>query len=285
MDYNLEINNLEKKYHNFTLKDINITVPKGKIVGFIGENGSGKTTTTKAIFDTISIDSGSIKIFGKSHKKLTKKDKENIGVVLDDSFFSHVLNVDDINNLMKRFYTTWDEDLYYQYVKEFNIPTDIILKNFSSGMKMKIKVVCAICHKPKLLILDEPTNGLDPVIRYELLQIFEKFVQNGENSIFISSHITSDLEHIADEIIFIDNGHILLDMEKKELFDKYGIIECSNDEFNKIDKKYYDKCIKYKDEYMLLIDDKKSFSKQYSKMEIKKPSIEELMLLFIKGDK
>ena len=236
---NLEINNLNKKYKNFSLNNININVPKGKIVGFIGENGSGKTTTIKAILNLIKIDNGNIKIFNKNINKLTKKDKELIGIVLDDSFFSNILNVDDINNLMKHFYSNWDESLYYEYINEFKLPKNLPFKEFSSGMKMKLKVICAISHKPKLLILDEPTNGLDPIFRYEILNIFEKFVSNKENSIFMSSHITSDLDYIADNIVLINNGTILLDMKKDELFNKYGVVECNIEDFKNIDTYTY----------------------------------------------
>ncbi len=280
---NLEINNLNKQYKNFSLNNININVPKGKIVGFIGENGSGKTTTIKAILNLIKIDNGNIKIFNKNINKLTKKDKELIGVVLDDSFFSNILKVDDINNLMKHFYSNWDESLYYEYINEFKLPKNLSFKEYSSGMKMKLKVICAISHKPKLLILDEPTNGLDPIFRYEILNIFEKFVSNKENSIFMSSHITSDLDYVADNIVLINNGNILLDMKKDELFNKYGIVECNIEDFKNIDTYTYN--LKYKDIYLLLIEDKNTFKKKYPKLIINKPTIERLLLLFIKGEK
>ena len=280
---NLEINNLNKQYKNFSLNNININVPKGKIVGFIGENGSGKTTTIKAILNLIKIDNGNIKIFNKNINKLTKKDKELIGVVLDDSFFSNILKVDDINNLMKHFYSNWDESLYYEYINEFKLPKNLPFKEYSSGMKMKLKVICAISHKPKLLILDEPTNGLDPIFRYEILNIFEKFVSNKENSIFMSSHITSDLDYVADNIVLINNGNILLDMKKDELFNKYGVVECNIEDFKNIDTYTYN--LKYKDIYLLFIEDKNTFNKKYPKLIINKPTIEQLLLLFIKGEK
>ena len=281
---NLEIKNLEKNYQNFLLKNINIKLPKGKIIGFIGENGSGKTTTIKSILNLISIDSGNIKIFEKDNKELTNTDKEKIGVVLDDSFFSYMLTIEDINNLMKKFYTNWDQELFFKYVNDFKLPHNKIIKSFSSGMKMKLKVICAISHNPQLLILDEPTNGLDPVFRYDLLNIFENFVSNKENSIFISSHITSDLDHIADEIIFINNGEIFLDMDKEQLINKFGIIDCKLNEFNNYKKEDIYKYLKYKDIYMLLTDDRNKFKKKYPKTNIKDPNIEDLMLLFIKGE-
>ena len=233
MEYNLEVTNLEKKYQDFSLNQINIKLPKGKIIGLIGQNGSGKTTTIKAILNLISYDKGTIKIFGKDYKKLTKEDREKIGVVLDDSFFSTILNINDINKLMKNFYHNWNEKLYYDTIKKFKIPCNKPLKEFSSGMKMKIKVLCAIAHEPKLLILDEPTNGLDPIFRYEIIELFNSFVNNGENSILMTTHITSDLQHLADEVIFIDNGNIILDILKKKLDEEYGIVEILEENFKK----------------------------------------------------
>lgn len=284
MEYNLEVNNLTKKYPDFSLKNVNIKLPLGKIIGFIGENGSGKTTTIKAILNLINYDKGNIKILNKNNLELTKEDKEKIGVVLDDSFFSYVLNVNDINNLMKRFYTNWNEKLYYEYITRFNIPKDKTLKEFSSGMKLKIKVICAISHEPKLLILDEPTNGLDPVFRYEILDIFRMFVSNQENSILISTHITSDLEHIADEIIFINEGKIILDIPKNDIDEKYGIISCLAKDFPKIKREDYTKYLKYKNDYKIFVTDKKLFKQKYPRKIIKTPSLEELMLMYIKGE-
>ena len=284
MKYNLEVINLEKKYHDFNLDKINIKIPKGKIVGLIGENGSGKTTTIKAILNLIYYDNGKVKIFEKNSKGLNKKDREKIGVVLDDSFFSNVLNVNDINKLMKKFYSNWNEELYYKMIKQFKIPCNKALKEFSSGMKMKIKVLCAIAHEPKLLILDEPTNGLDPIFRYEIVELFNNFVNNGENSILMTTHITSDLEHLADEVIFIDNGNIILDILKKKLDEEYGIVEILEENFKKIKKEDYLKSLKYKNEYFILVNSKKEFQKKYQELEVRIPTLEEVMLLLVKGE-
>ncbi len=284
MEYNLEITDLEKKYQDFHLNHINLKLPKGKIIGLIGENGSGKTTTIKAILDLIPYDKGEIKLFGKNHKSLTKLDREEIGVVLDDSFFSPILNVNDINTLMKRFYHRWNEKLYYDTIKKFKIPCNQPLKEFSNGMKMKIKVLCAIAHEPKLLILDEPTNGLDPIFRYEIVDLFADFVSNKENSILMTTHITSDLEHLVDEVIFIENGSILLDISKKQLDDEYGMVELVPEEFDTLNKEDYQKCLKYKNIYFFLVTSKQEFQKKYSNIEIRKPTLEEIMLLLVKGE-
>ena len=284
MEYNLEIINLTKNYQDFHLKQINIKLPKGKIIGLIGENDSGKTTTIKSILNLMAYDKGSIKIFGKDSRFLTKKEREQIGVVLDDSFFSPILNVNDINKLMKDFYSNWNEKLYYDTIKKFKIPCNKPLKEFSSGMKMKIKVLCAIAHEPKLLILDEPTNGLDPIFRYEIIELFNNFVSNGENSILMTTHITSDLEHLADEVIFIDEGNIILDVPKEKIDNEYGIIELLEDNFTKVDKKDYIKSLKYKNEYYILVNSKDEFRRKYPKLEIRKPTLEELMLMLVKGE-
>ena len=284
MEYNLEVINLVKSYQDFHLKQINIKLPKGKIIGLIGENGSGKTTTIRAILNLMTYDKGNIKIFGKDSRNLTKEEREKIGIVLDDSFFSPILNVNDINKLMKNFYHNWNEKLYYDTIKKFKIPCNKPLKEFSSGMKMKIKVLCAIAHEPKLLILDEPTNGLDPLFRYEIIDLFNQFVSNGENSILMTTHITSDLEHLADEVIFIDDGKIILDIPKEEIDNEYGIIEILAENFSKIKKEDYLKCLKYKNEYYLLINPKDQFQKKYPQITIRKPTLEELMLLFVKGE-
>ncbi len=284
MEYNLEVINLTKNYQDFYLKQINIKLPKGKIIGLIGENGSGKTTTIKAILNLMAYDNGNIKIFGKDSKKLTKEEREQIGVVLDDSFFSPILNVNDINKLMKSFYHNWNEKLYYETIKKFKIPCHKSLKEFSSGMKMKIKILCAIAHEPKLLILDEPTNGLDPIFRYEIIELFNNFVSNGENSILMTTHITSDLEHLADEVIFIDNGNVILDVSKRDIDNEYGIIELLEEDFTNIKKEDYLKRLKYKNECYILVNLKDEFRKKYPNLEIRKPTLEELMLILVKGE-
>ena len=281
----LEVKNLNKKYKDFQLKNVNLSLPKGMIMGLIGENGAGKTTTIKAILNIINTDSGEIKIFGLDNKKEEKKIKEDIGVVLDDSFLSEYLNPMDINKIMKNFYQNWDEKLYFKYIEEFKLPKNKISKDYSSGMKMKLKIAVALSHHPKLLILDEPTSGLDPVARSEILDIFQDFIQNEENSIFVSSHITSDLEHIADYITFINDGEIVLSKTRDELLEKYGIVKCSKSEFEKIDKNDYVKFKVNRYEYDVLVEDKSKFKRKYDFKIIDKPTLDDIMLIYIKGEK
>ncbi len=285
MNDSLEVKNLCKKYSEFELKNINLKLPKGMIMGLIGENGAGKTTTIKSILNLINIDNGEIKIFGLNIKENEKKIKEDIGVVLDDAFFSEYLNPADINKIMNKIYKNWDENLYYRYLEDFKLPKNKISKEFSSGMKMKLKIAVALSHHPKLLILDEPTSGLDPVARSEILDIFQEFIQNEGNSIFVSSHITSDLEHIADYITFINNGEIVLSKTRDELLEKYGIVKCSKSEFEKIDKNDYVKFKVNRYEYDVLVEDKAKFRSKYEFKIIDKPTLDDIMLIYIKGEK
>lgn len=285
MENVLEVRNLSKKYNDFELKNINMTLPKGMIMGLIGENGAGKTTTIKSILNIISSDSGEIKIFGLDNKIDNKKSKEDIGVVLDDSFLSEYLKPIDINKIMKNIYKNWDEKLYFKYIEDFKLPENKMSKEYSSGMKMKLKIAVALSHHPKLLILDEPTSGLDPVARNEILDIFQDFIQDEEKSILVSSHITSDLEHIADYITFINSGEIVLEKTKDELLENYGIVKCSDIDFKKIDKSDFIKYRKNRYDYEILIENKANFKRKYDIEIIDKPTIEDIMLIYIKGEK
>ena len=286
MENIIEIKKLKKKYDDkFELGKIDLAIPKGVIVGLIGENGAGKTTLIKSMLNIIKIDSGEIKIFGKDYKKEEKTIKEDIGVVLDNMFFPELLNAKDINNSMKDVYKNWDSELYFSYLKEFDLPDNKPLKSMSKGMRKKLEIVAAISHKPKLLILDEPTSGLDPVVRSEVLEIFQKFIEDEEHSILLSTHITSDLEHIADEIIFIDKGKKVLQKSRDEIIDNYGILKCDIDYFSNIDKKDIIAYKKTKYAYEILVNDKEQASKKYHNCVIDKITLEDLMVLVIKGEK
>lgn len=286
MENIIDIKKLKKKYDDkFELGKIDISIPKGVIVGLIGENGAGKTTLIKSMLNIIKIDSGEIKIFGKDYKKEEKEIKEDIGIVLDNMFFPELLNAKDINNAMKDVYKNWDSELYFSYLKEFDLPDNKPLKSMSKGMRKKLEIVAAISHKPKLLILDEPTSGLDPVVRSEVLEIFQKFIEDEEHSILLSTHITSDLEHIADEIIFIDKGKKVLQKSRDEIIDNYGILKCDIDYFSNIDKKDIIAYKKTKYAYEILVNDKEQASKKYHNCVIDKITLEDLMVLVIKGEK
>ena len=285
MENNIELQNVSKKYKDFELKNITFNVPQGCVVGLIGENGAGKTTTIKSILN-ITKSEGTVKIFGKDSKKNEKVIKEEIGVVLDDSYLSDYLTPKQINSIMKDVYKTWDENKYLSLLKQFNLPINKLTKEFSSGMKMKLKIATAISHNPKLLILDEPTSGLDPVVRNEILDIFRKYIEEDETrSILLSTHITTDLEHISDYIVFIEKGKIVFNLPTNELLENYGIIKCSKEDFLKINEKDYIKYKKGKYQYEVLTGDKNIIRSKYNITTIDKPSIEDIMLFYVKGEK
>ncbi len=286
MNNAIEIKKLKKKYdNNFELGEINLEIPSGYIIGLIGENGAGKTTLIKSILNIINRDSGDIKIFNKDNKKYESFVKEDIGIVLDGMFFPEILTPNDINAIMKDTYKEWDKELFYKYLSDFKISNNKKIKDLSKGMRKKLEIATALSHKPKLLILDEPTSGLDPVVRDDILDIFLDFLKDEEHTILLSTHITSDLEHIADKIIFIDNGKIILNENKDELLDNYGVLKCDKDSFNKISKEDIISYKKNKYNYEVLIKNKNKMKKKYKNSVIDKITLEELMVLVIKGEK
>ena len=285
MQANIKVKNLNKKYDGFELKNISFEIPEGCIVGLIGENGAGKTTTIKSILNIINSE-GEIQFFGKDIKQSEKEIKSKLGVVLDDSFLSEYLTPKKINSIMKNFYNTWNKKLFENYIKKFKLPENKMVKDFSSGMKMKLKIATAISHNPQILILDEPTSGLDPIVRNEILDIFRNFIEEDETrSILISTHITTDLEHISDYIMFIKNGKITLNLPTSEILENYGIVKCSENDFKNISKEDYEYYRKEKYQYEVLVNNKNTIKNKYGISTIDKASIEDIMLFYIKGEK
>ena len=282
----IEIKGLVKRYDDkFKLGEIDLKIPSGCIIGLIGENGAGKTTLIKSILNIINIDSGNIKIFDKDNKREEKIIKKDIGVVLDNMFFPEVLMAKDIDKVLKDIYEDWDKDLFYKYLDDFNIPKDKKIKDLSKGMRKKLELACSFAHHPKLLILDEPTSGLDPVVRGEILDIFLKFVSDDEHTILFSTHVTSDLENIADYIIFINDGNVLLNKTRDDIMDNYGILKCDIDSFKKINKEDIICYKKNKYDYQILICNKNKMKKKYKDFILDKITLDDLMVLMIKGDK
>lgn len=282
----IEIKKIKKRYdNNFELGEINLSIPSGYVIGLIGENGAGKTTLIKSILNIITPTAGEIKIFNKDSKKYDSLIKEDIGVVLDDIFFPELLTADDIDTIMKDIYKNWDKELFYKYLKDFNLPNNKKIKTLSKGMRKKLEIATSLAHHPKLLILDEPTSGLDPVVRDDILDIFLNFIKDENHTILLSTHITSDLEHIADEIIFIDKGKIILNKSKDELLDNYGILKCDIDTFDKISKEDIISYKKNKYNYEILVSDRNKMLKKYKNFIIDKITLDELMVLIIKGEK
>lgn len=224
----IKVNGVTKKYDNFTLDNISFTLPKGYIMGVIGENGAGKTTLINLIMNTVKKDSGQIEVMGMNNESAQFSEMKNrIGVVLDEASFPIAVTANVVNRMMKSIYTDWSESIFAGYMEKFNLPWNKAFNEFSKGMKMKLSIAVALSHYPKLLILDEPTGGLDPIARDELLEVFYDFTRDEEHSILISSHIISDLEKLCDYIAFVHRGKLLFCEEKDVLSEKYGILKCT----------------------------------------------------------
>ncbi len=279
----IEVKNLNKAFKTFALKNVNITVPQGTVMGFVGENGAGKSTTIKAILNLIFKDSGEITVLGQT---LTDKDailKEQIGVVLDESFFHDSLTAKQVSLIMKNVYTQWNEDVFFSYIERFELPPTQAVKEYSRGMKMKLSIAVALSHGAKLLILDEATSGLDPIIRNQILDIFLEFIQEENHSIFISSHITSDLEKICDYITFIHKGEIVFTESKDDLHDNYGIAKCEKEKLETLNKETVET---YKENMFgceLLTNNRSLFEKQNPGIMVEHATIEDVMLYYVEG--
>lgn len=280
----LEIHELTKKYEDFTLDHISFQVPSGSIVGLIGENGAGKTSTINAVLGLIKKDSGEIEILGENADNLSSPVKEEIGVVFDGSNFSEELTPVKLNKVLREVYSSWDQALFSKLLDQMEVPLSKKIKTFSKGMKMKLSIAVALAHHPKLLILDEATSGLDPVMRDDILDIFLDFVQDEEHSILVSSHITSDLEKVADYIVFIHKGKIIFSKSKDELLENYGIIKCGREQFEALDEENQITYRRLDYEWQVLTADRNRAQKKYPKALVIPATIDEIMLLYVKGE-
>ena len=279
-EYAVEIREVEKGFNQFTLGTLNFCIPKGVIVGYIGQNGAGKSTTIKLILGLLKPDNGSIKVLGvEDVNKSGIKDK--IGVVFDDLFLPEEIRIKDVERLGKNIYSKWDSKSFEMYKQKFNLPEAQLVKNYSRGMKMKLSMAIALSHNAELLILDEATSGLDPVVREEILDILLEFMQLENHTILISSHILSDLEKVADYIAFIDNGKLLFVEEKDELKENYGIIAISDEQLCKIDKKAIVGMRSHAFGKELLV--KRNLIPE--NLKFTKPSIEDIMVYYLQGEK
>ncbi len=281
----LEINGLKKAYKNFSL-DVTLRVKSGQITGLVGQNGAGKSTTFKATLGLIGFDSGEVKIFGKNVKDFTASDKEKLGVVLSDSGFSGYLTIKDIIPILKAMYAEFDESLFKEQVMRFNLPFDKQIKEFSTGMKAKLKVLVAVTHSAKLLILDECTAGLDVVARDDLLLMLREYMeQNKECAVLISSHISSDLESLCDDIYMIDGGKIILHEDTEALLGNYAVLKLDEKDFSAIDKQYI---LSKKAEpfgVSCLTSQKQFYVENYPQITVENGSIDGIISMMIKGEK
>ena len=283
MDAIIQVENLTKQYTDFKLDHVSFSIPKGTIMGLIGENGAGKSTTIKAMLDLINKDDGEVTFWGKKLSS-SKQFKEDIGVVFDGINFYETLTPAKVGKISSAAYKQWDERLYRDYLKRFQLPADKEIKALSKGMRMKLCIAVALSHKPKLLILDEATSGLDPVMRDDMLDVFLEFVQDENHSILMSSHITTDLEKVADYITFIHEGKVLFCKTKDELRYHYGIIRCGAGVFDQIDK---EEILAFrKDDYQwnVLVADKEKARKKYKTAVVDDATIDDILLLYVKGE-
>ena len=287
MDHILEVQGLNKTYKgaDFSLQDVSFSVPRGAIMGFVGENGAGKTTTIGCILNTLIKDSGTVKIFGKEMSDSGTDIRDEIGVVYDSNTFPEHLTATQISAGMGRVFSKWDNGLFKDYLRKFKLPEKKKIKTFSRGMTMKLAVAVALSHRPRLLVLDEATSGLDPIVRDDILDVFLDFVQDENNSILLSSHITSDLEKVADYITFIHDGKIVFSEQKDKLIYHYGLMRCKAAQFAEIEKA--DMLAYRKHDYQIdvLVADRAAAAKKYRDIVIDSITIEEIMLMLVKGEK
>ncbi|HJB28628.1 MAG TPA: ABC transporter ATP-binding protein [Candidatus Blautia faecavium] len=282
MEMALELNNVTKNYKDFTLDHISFNVPQGTIVGLIGENGAGKSTTIYAVLGLISKDEGSITILGENDPESVSKD--DIGAVFDGNNYPDILTPGQLGKVFRNIYHSWEENTYMELLDKFQLPLNKKIKQFSKGMKMKFAISVALSHHSKLLVLDEATSGLDPVMRDEILELLLDYIQDEDHSILVSSHITSDLEKIADYIVFIHEGKIVFFKQKDELLEKYGIVKCGAALFDEMEKEQIIAYRKMDYEWQILVDDRQAVQRKYPKALVVPATIDEIMLMYVKGE-
>lgn len=280
MENSIEIKNLSKDYKSFSLKDVSFNVPKGTVVGFVGENGAGKSTTLKAILGITRPDSGGITVLGEASTALSPELKEKIGVVFDTITFPPELTVKKLEKVFSGIYKSWNKEKFMEYMTRFELPLDKKIKSFSRGMEMRLSIAAALSHNPEILILDEPTGGLDPIMRSEILDIFLEFMQDENHTILMSTHITSDLDHIADYICFIHKGQVVFFEERNEMLQKYRILKCTEDELPEIEKSDIVGMRKGRFCNEVLV----SCGNKYQDFTSDSPSIEEIMVYYVKDN-
>ena len=277
----IEIKDLTKRYDGFTLDHVSFNVPSGSIMGFIGQNGAGKTTTINSILGIIKKDEGSIKVLGLDSVQQETEIKKQIAAVFDELPFAEDLNAVQLGKILRGVFETWDHALFQSYLDRFQLPYKKKFSQFSKGMKMKLQIASALSHGAKLLIMDEATTGLDPVVRNEFLDLFLEFIQEENHSILMSSHITSDLEKVADYVTFIDRGKILITGMKDDILDNHGVIKCSKADFAQIDPKDYIAARLTDFGAEVMVSDRHLAAKKYGGLILDKTTLEEIMLFYV----
>ena len=279
----IKVNNVIKEYGDFAL-NVNLHIKKGNVTGLIGKNGAGKSTLYKAILNLINPDDGFVEVDGKRVKYMDGKDRADIGVVVADSFFSSYLSIKSIRKIMQDSYEQFDEKYFDKKVKEFRLPLNKPIKEFSFGMKAKLKMICALSHNARLLLLDEPTLGLDVIARDEVLELLREYMTlNEDNTILISSHISNDLEHLCDDIYMIDDGKIMLHEDTDVLLSKYALLKVDEKTYKNLDKEYVLKTMKEGFGYTLLTNEKQYYQENYKDIVIENAMIDNIILMMVKG--
>lgn len=284
MENILEINGLNKNYEGFSLKDVSFALPKGYIMGFVGENGSGKTTTIRSILNMAKLDSGSISVFGLDSVTDTVAIKQRLGVVFDSLYMGEHLTVRQIERQLKPFYDTWDSEYFAKLLSDFSLPDNKKVGKFSKGMKMKLMIAAALAHKPELIILDEPTSGLDPVARDELLDILAEYIEDENRGVLFSTHITADVERIADFVTILHGGRVWFTGTKDDLAEKYVVLKGAPED---IPDGLMDKLIgyhKYRSGFDALVE-RTEIRGLPDELEYEKATIDEILVYIAKEDK
>lgn len=275
----LEISNLRKDYKGFSLNNISFNLERGYIMGFIGPNGAGKSTTIRLIMNLLRKDEGDIKVFGLDHIKHERDIKNRIGFVYDENYFYDELTVNEMKGIIAPFYKKWDESAFEKYLKEFELPKNKKIKELSKGMKMKFSMALALSHQAELLIMDEPTSGLDPVVRSELMDILRYIIQDESKGIFFSTHITADLDRIADYITFINHGEIVFSSLKDEVMDNYAIVKGEKEFLNKDTRKFFVGIRENQFGFEALTENRNTVRKTFGdRIVIEKPSLDDIMV-------
>ena len=276
----IKLDRVKKQYDKFCL-ECSLEVPAGQITGLIGRNGAGKSTAFKCILGLISVDDGTVKVFGKDVNSLTPMDRAQIGVVLADSGFSGYLCIKDLSSMLNAMYTDFSKQKFLKDCKRMELPLNKKIKEFSTGMKRKLQILSALSHNAKLLVLDEPTSGLDVIARDELLNLLREYMENGERSIIISSHISSDLEGLCDDIYMIEKGKMILHEDTDVLLTEYGLIKATDEQFEKLEKSHLLKSKKERFGYSCLTNQKQFYQDNYPSLVIERGSIDEVITMMI----
>lgn len=284
MTNSIEVNGLCKSYGDFQLDHVDLTLPGGAILGLIGENGAGKSTTIKCILNLIRRDEGTIRVFGQDNIECDQAIKQDVGVVLDECFFHDSLRASDVDAILRRIYRKWDRALFRRYCQQFGLPEKKMVKEYSRGMKMKLSLAAALAHRPRLLILDEATSGLDPVVRDEILDEFLNFIQEEDHSILLSSHITSDLEKVADYITYIHKGRTVLSGAKDELLEQYGRLVCRSSDLERLDSGLIVGVRRSQFGCEALVNDRAGIREAYPELTVDPVTLEDIMVFTVKGE-